>query len=437
MIDQHHDTILIVEDDRTNLSFMADALARSGCKIEMAANGIEAIARAKSGRLDLILLDIVMPGMDGFETCRRLKQSPATSDIPIILMTALDDTADKVKGLSLGAVDYITKPFQAEEVLARINVHLQMRSLTQELENRNSELERRVVERTAELTRALNDLRKFQLQLVQSEKMSALGQLVAGVAHEINNPIGFIEANLSHASLYVFDLLEHLQLYREALPAPPEKILDHGEAIDLDYLMEDLPKMIASMRVGTERIRNISLSLRTFSRADANEAVPFDLHQGIDSTLLILQHRLKANSDRPAIKVIKQYGNLPSVKCYPSQLNQVFMNLIGNGIDAIDCASAGMSYEELEKNPHWIKITTQLGADGDSAVISIEDNGVGMSGEIQQKIFDYLFTTKPLGKGTGIGLAISRHIVEEKHRGHLSCSSQPNCGASFRITIPL
>lgn len=437
MTDKTDDMILIVEDNRSNLSLIAETIAHAGCKIAIATNGIEAIAQAESIQPDLILLDIVMPKMDGFETCRRLKQNPSTANIPVILMTALDDTADKVKGLSLGAVDYITKPFQPEEVLARVNVHLQIRYLTQQLADRNFQLEQRVAERTAELTQALNNLRKFQLQLVQSEKMSTLGQLVAGVAHEINNPIGFIEANLSHASIYVFDLLKHLQLYQELFPQPPEEILNHGEDIDLEYLIGDLPQLIASMRVGTERIRNISLGLRTFSRSDDNKAVLFDLHQGIDSTLLILQHRLKASPDRPAIQVIKEYGDIPTVECYPSQMNQVFMNLITNGIDAIEYASEDLAYEDLEKKPHWLKITTQLGEDGASAIITIEDNGVGMTSQVQEKIFDYLFTTKSIGKGTGIGLAISRHIIEEKHQGHLSCASEINSGARFTITIPL
>ncbi len=430
MTDSTDDTILIVEDNRSNLSLIADTIANVGCKIAIATNGIEAIAQAEAIQPDLILLDIVMPKMDGFETCRRLKQNPSTCNIPVILMTALDDTADKVKGLSLGAVDYITKPFQPEEVLARVNVHLKIRYLTQQLADRNFQLEQRVAERTHELTQALDNLRKFQLQLVQSEKMSTLGQLVAGVAHEINNPIGFIEANLSHASIYVFDLLKHLQMYQQMFPDPPPDL-------ELEYLMEDLPQLIASMRVGTERIRNISQSLRTFSRSDENNVVLFDLHQGIESTLLILQHRLKANPDRPAIMVIKEYGYLPPIRCYPSQMNQVFMNLITNGIDAIEYASEGSSYEDLEKDPHWIKITTELGEDGTSAVIRIEDNGIGMTAQVQEKIFDYLFTTKSIGKGTGIGLAISRHIIEEKHRGKLTCTSQIDSGARFTITIPL
>ncbi|WP_434222079.1 hybrid sensor histidine kinase/response regulator [Limnospira platensis CENA597] len=437
MTDSTDDTILIVEDNRSNLSLIADTIANVGCQIAIATNGIEAIAQAEALKPDLILLDIVMPKMDGFETCRRLKQNPSTCNIPVILMTALDDTADKVKGLSLGAVDYITKPFQPEEVLARVNVHLKIRYLTQQLADRNFQLEQRVTERTQELTEALDNLRKFQLQLVQSEKMSTLGQLVAGVAHEINNPIGFIEANLSHASIYVFDLLKHLQMYQQMFPEAPPDLDHHAEDIDLEYLMEDLPQLIASMRVGTERIRNISQSLRTFSRSDDNNAVLFDLHQGIESTLLILQHRLKANPQRPAISVIKEYGDLPQVRCYPSQMNQVFMNLITNGIDAIEYASEGSSYEDLETDPHSIKITTELGEDGTSAVIRIEDNGIGMTAQVQEKIFDYLFTTKSIGKGTGIGLAISRHIIEEKHRGKLTCTSQIDSGARFTITIPL
>jgi CheY-like chemotaxis protein len=240
----------------------------------------------------LILLDIMMPGVDGFETCKRLKANPKTQDIPIIFMTALSDIDNKVRALELGAVDYVTKPFQEQEVLARVKTHVKLYSLTQNLECQ-------VAQKSAELQAS-------QLQLVQSEKMSALGNLVAGVAHEINNPVGFLAGNLQPAQDYVDDLVGLIDLYQQKYPNPDPEIEARIEAIDLEFIQKDLPQLLNSMKLGLERIRNISISLRTFSRADKDYQVPFNIHEGLDSTILILKHRLKANENRPAIEVITE-----------------------------------------------------------------------------------------------------------------------------------
>ena len=419
--------VLIVDDNPTNLKVLSESIKREGWMVLVSTDGESAIAQAEYAQPDLILLDVMMPGIDGFETCKRLKASPEIREIPVIFMTALSDTVDKLKGLELGAVDYITKPFQTEEVLARARVHLELRAMTQKLEQL-------VEERTVKLKEALEDLKQSQVQLVQSEKMSALGQLVAGIAHEINNPVTFIDGNLRYAQEYIGDLMAHLQLYRTAF-TQTEEIQEHAEEVDLDYMLEDLPKMIGSMRVGTERIRNISMSLRTFSRGDTKKKVPYNLQEGLESTLLILKHRLKANSDRPEIEIIKEYGDLPDVKCYPGQLNQVFMNLIANAIDALDSMPA-RPYDEIKANPKKITIRTET-RDDSYAIVRIKDNGLGMTEETSKQIFDYLFTTKPVGKGTGLGLSISSHIIVDKHRGELSCVSSPGQGAEFIIKISI
>ncbi|HEY9810416.1 MAG TPA: response regulator [Halomicronema sp.] len=451
-------TILVVDDNPTNLGVIFNVLDESGLEVLVAQDGESALQKIEYITPDLILLDIMMPGIDGFETCYRLKSNPSTSEIPIIFMTALSNTEQKVKGLSLGAVDYITKPFQKEEVLARIKVHLDLRNLSQALASKNQllqeqidektalekklqqlnqELENRVEKRTFELKQALQTIQQTQLQLIQSEKMSTLGQLVAGIAHEINNPVGFIWGNLNHAETYVQDLLEILQLYQQQLPSPGAAIATRAEEIDLEYVIEDLPQLISSMKVGVERIRQISVSIRTFSRADSTSKVEANLHEGIDSALLILQHRLKANENHPKIEVVKNYGNLPFIPCYLGQLNQVFINIICNAIDTLEDSCIGLSSEELKANPRQIIIHTEVDHSRNLAIIRIKDNGMGMPEEIRSKIFDYLFTTKPTEKGTGLGLSISHQIVVEKHGGSLSCLSEKGVGTEFIIEIPL
>ncbi|MCW5313413.1 AAA family ATPase [Nostoc sp. KVJ3] len=283
--------------------------------------------------------------------------------------------------------------------------------------------------------RAEQELQNAQLQIVQSEKMSALGNLVAGVAHEMNNPLGFIAASLKQVKPTLADIVGHLKLYQENLPNPAEEIIEHAEEIDLDYSLSDLPKMIDSMSMACDRLKNISTSLRTFSRADQDYKVPFNIHEGIDSTILILKHRLKANEQRPAIEVVTNYGNLPQIECFPGQLNQVFMNLIANAIDALDESNHGRSFQEIKTNPNCITITTSL--EDNLVKIAIADNGKGMNESVKSKIFDHLFTTKAVGKGTGLGLAIARQIVESTHGGKLSCNSVLGEGTELIIEIPV
>jgi len=287
-----------------------------------------------------------------------------------------------------------------------------------------------------ELERSIKDLQQAQLQLVQSEKMSALGNLVAGVAHEINNPVGFINGNIEEATTTIKDVIDHLKLYQEKLPNPGDEIEQDAEDIDLEYALEDLPKMLSSMKVGCDRIRGISTSLRTFSRADKDYKVPFNIHEGIESTILILKHRLKANEHRPAIEVVTDYGNLPKIECFPGQLNQVFMNLLANAIDALEESNQGRSFEALKANPHSITVRTSQ-SDDRHIKIQIADNGAGMTEAVKQQIFDHLFTTKAVGKGTGLGLAIARQIVVETHGGTINVNSTLGGGSEFEIVLPI
>lgn len=301
------------------------------------------------------------------------------------------------------------------------------------LQEMNQKLERQ----TIELTAALQQLQQSQLQLVQQEKMSALGNLVAGIAHEINNPIGFLSGNLRPAQDYTKDLIGLIELYRETLPNPGEDIAEEIEEIDLDYICEDLPKLLLSMGEGIKRIRDISTSLRTFSRSDQASKTGFDLKDGLDSTLLILRHRLKGNDNRPAIEVIKQYEHIPSITCFPGQLNQVFMNLLANAIDALEEASKDKSLEVLKTQPNQITVSTQLSSCGEFALVRIKDNGTGMTESTKQKAFENLFTTKAVGKGTGLGLAIAHQIIAEKHGGTIELDSALGKGTEFTLKIPV
>ncbi|MEH2135954.1 ATP-binding protein [Nostoc sp.] len=304
------------------------------------------------------------------------------------------------------------------------------------IEKSKEKLEERVEERTTELKNALEELQRTQSQVIQSEKMSSLGQLVAGVAHEINNPVNFIHGNLDHLQQYTQDLLAFVQLYQQYDPNPAAEIQTLAEDIDLEFLQEDLAKMLSSMKVGTDRIRQIVLSLRNFSRIDEAEFKSVDIHEGMDSTLMILQHRLKAKPEQPEIEVIKDYGTLPLVECYAGQLNQVFMNILVNAIDALEENNTKLTYKEIEENPSQIKIRTSV-INSKCLEIAIADNGVGISKEFQQRIFDPFFTTKPVGKGTGMGMSISYQIITEKHGGKLECFSTAGVGTEFIIQIPL
>ncbi|NEO87057.1 MAG: GHKL domain-containing protein [Spirulina sp. SIO3F2] len=284
---------------------------------------------------------------------------------------------------------------------------------------------RQLLEQNQQLTTTLKELKATQSQLIQSEKLSSLGQMVAGIAHEINNPINFISGNLEHLHSYTQALSEALTSYQHHCPQLPEELLTQLRDLEIEFIEEDLPQLLGSMAMGVKRICEIVRSLRNFSRLDEAEMKVADLHEGIDSTLMILQSRLKSHGQRPEIKVIKNYGQLPTVECYPGQLNQVFMNLLANAIDAL---------EEAQSESPRLEITTRQV--GHNISIQIADNGVGIDPQTLQKLFDPFYTTKPVGQGTGLGLAISYQIVVERHNGQLRCQSPAQQGAMFEILIP-
>ena len=429
---QPNGTILIVDDNSANLGVLSDALSQAGFEVRVAKSGKMALERVKYALPDLILLDVMMPEMDGFETCRRLQANPETTHIPVIFMTALSDTANKVEGFKLGAVDYITKPFQQEEVLARVKLHLKLHVLAEKLEEKNMLLEQKVVE----VSKAYEDLQKMQIKLIQSEKMSGLGQLAAGIAHEINNPINFIAGNLGHAQEYAHNLLKIIHLYQEDYVNPTPRIQTAIDEIELEFMEEDFIKILKSINLGTQRIQEIVKSMRIFSRVDEAEVKTVNIHEGIDSTLTLLHHRLKAKPDHPEIELIKEYGQLPQVECHAGQLNQVFMNIISNAIDALDESNQQRSFAEIQQHPNRIQISTKV-IDDNWVAIHISDNGRGVCETVGPKLFDPFFTTKPIGKGTGLGLSISYQIIVEKHGGRLYCQPISGKGIEFVIEIPI
>jgi CHASE2 domain-containing sensor protein len=369
--------------------------------------------------------------------------------VEILLLLSISYLAF-LSGLLIPAFSPILAAIASTILTANYHNQWQLKAINEQLEQANQQLneysknlEMKVEERTNDLLQrtkqlsvTIQELKSTQTQLIQAEKMSALGQLVAGIAHEINNPTNFIYGNLSHAEDYFNDLLELIQLYQDYYPTPGEEIENFIEQIELEYLSEDFSKVLHSMKIGASRIREIVKSLRTFSRLDEAEIKDVDIHEGIDSTLMILDNRLQQKRDRPEIKVIKEYGKLPPINCYAGQLNQVFMNLLTNAIDAIESQPIKTDLNSHSYSHSWIKIVTKM-KNAAEIEIAITDNGPGIPDQVKHRLFDPFFTTKPVGKGTGLGLSISYSIIVEKHRGQLEVNSTPGNGTEFRISIPV
>ena len=317
------------------------------------------------------------------------------------------------------------------QVAAQLSVALRQANLFQQ-----SSLLGQTRKEANQLAQALNELRTAQMQIIHAEKMASLGQLVAGVAHEINNPINFIHGNLEHAHQYTQDLLHCVELYQHYHPNATPEIQEFFKKAEIEFLFDDLPKLFQSMKVGTERICEIVTSLRNFSRLDEADFKPANIHEGIDSTLMILQHRLKPSTDSPTIHVTKDYDTLPLIECYPGQLNQVFMNLLSNAIDALEERNLQATPEVIAANPGEIRISTSL-LNKDWIDIRIADNGLGIDEKVLSRLFDPFFTTKAVGKGTGLGLSISYQIVTEKHNGKIYCQSEVGKGTEFVIELPI
>ena len=388
------DKILIVDDDAFNLDLLEQELM-DDYEVVRAEDGEQAIAQANAEEPDLILMDWRMPGVSGIDAVKALREMDQHKMTPIFMLTAQASMEDQVEGLNAGADDYILKPFDPDDLHARIRSGLRYGRLQKELAKERNDLQK-----------ALSDLQAAEAQLVHSEKMAGLGKLVAGVAHELNNPIGFIYANMGHFKRYVGSLKE---------------ICDRaGVAGDDEALAEKafttLEKLITSCSGGAQRIKEIVLGLRTFSRLDEAERKSVDIHEGIDSTLTLLEHHMK---DR--IEVVKEYGSLPMIECYAGQMNQVFMNLLTNATDAIEGEG---------------KITIKTESDGEMATISFTDTGSGMPESVRRPIFDPFYTTKEIGSGTGLGLSIGYGIIE-KHGGSIDVESVEGEGTTFRIKVPV
>ncbi|MGK7904430.1 MAG: response regulator [Hormoscilla sp.] len=415
--------ILIVEDDTVTRLFLKREMKLAGYEVEVAKNGSQGLQIAYDIHPALILCDWIMPEMDGLEVCRQVKVSAELANCFFILLTSNNTVADRVSGLDAGADDFISKPIEQNELLARVRAGLRLHHSQQQLSETNQQL-----------NHTLKELQATQAQLVQSEKMSSLGQMIAGIAHEINNPIAFISGNLSYISGYVKELLELIGLYQKYYHNPEVEIEEFAAELDFNFIKNDIPESLKSMQTGADRIRDIVLSLRNFARLDESEMKWVNIHEGIDNTLLILQYRL-ADSDRadrsPQIQVIKEYGDLPQVECYASQLNQVFFNILNNAIDAL-----AKTKQHHVGQPPKITIVTRMLGDRDLE-IKIADNGPGMTEAVKARIFDPFFTTKPVGQGKGLGLSTSYQIIVEIHGGKLHCNSQLGVGTELLVTIPI
>ncbi|MEH2160224.1 MAG: response regulator [Nostoc sp.] len=443
----HKRNVLVVDDTPDNLRLLSAMLTAQGFEVRKALNGKMALTACQMVLPDVILLDINMPDMDGYQVCQQLKADDKTCEVPVIFISALDDVVDKVKAFDVGGVDYIAKPFHGAEVVLRIENQINLRLLQVKLQEKNFLLQE-----------ALDNLKSAQVQQIQNEKMVGLGQLVAGLAHEINNPISFIYGNLQYAGQYVQDLVNLIEAYQQEYPKPTSKIQQIAKDIDLNFVINDLQNLIGAMYRGSDRIREIVVALQHFSRHDEAEMKRVNIHEDIENTLVMLQHRLREAVNRPAIIVVKDYGNLPLVTCYASELNQVFMHLLNNAIDAIEEKLGNQSSNPYSLMPldngyapiaalgetsksQWLLPTPQIRIHTEVTLntikIAIADNGPGIEESLRSRLFDPFFTTKPVGKGSGLGLSISYQIIVQKHRGNITCTSAIGQGAEFAIEIPI
>lgn len=414
-------SILIVDDVPDNIRLLSDMLTQAGFSVRQAVSGSMALMAVEANPPDLILLDINMPGMNGYEVCSHLKSSDETHDIPIIFLSALDAIADKVKSFDLGAADYVSKPFSQEEIIRRIRNQLSIYKLTRQLENQNQVLET-----------ALTYLKENQADIIQREKMAGLDQLISGVAHEINNPVSFIAGNLTHAEDYFQTLRQTIIDYREvsAVGEP-----DHDRQ-ELDYVLEDFPQLLQSMAVGAERIKSIVQALQTFAHHGEQGVKPIDLQKTLESILILLQPCLRGQGNRPAIAIDRQYHPLPPVACDAKLIGQVFLDLLKNAIDSIDELWNSQTSNDVRLAPPCITLHTQQ-LDENWVEIKIRDTGIGITDEIQEHVYEPFFSTKPVGAGKGLGLTTSYRIITEIHRGKISFDSVPMQGTEFSFALPL
>ncbi|MEH1923522.1 hybrid sensor histidine kinase/response regulator [Nostoc sp.] len=411
---------LLLIDDQVIISeaFRRIVATETDISLHYTSNPAKAIQDAIAIEPTVIFLDMIMPDIDGLMLLRWFRSHPVTRDIPIVMLSSKEEAKLKADAFTEGANDYLIKLPDAVELIARIRYHSKAYNNLKALTTATATAQLQA----QQLKNTLQQLQTTQIQLIQTEKMSSLGRMVAGLAHEINNPVNFIHGNFNHLNNHVNCLLNLIGLYQKKHPESHFILQDEFGDFNLDFIVDDLPKILSSMRIGTDRIRDIVLSLRNFSRLDQSEKKAVNIHEGIESTLLLLNHRL-----HPKIEIIKKYGNLPPVQCYPAQLNQVFMNILSNGIDAL---------LELDNQiQKQIVIQTEV-TELETVIITFRDNANGIDAEIQSKIFDPFFTTKPINKGTGLGLAISHQIIQ-KHQGNIQLKSEFGYGTEFAIEIPI
>ena len=417
MDDRKAPSILIVDDVPANLHVLTGILKQCGYKVRPAPSGSLALAAARHSPPDLILLDIHMPEMDGLEVCRRLKADETLREIPVIFISALAETRDKIHAFDTGGVDYITKPFQVEEVLARVRTHLELRRVRRELKRKNKRLKG-----------AINDLKNAQVWLIQSEKMAALGVLSAGVAHEINNPLNFIKSGILSLQRDVEDLLKVVNLEDSCCRDVDDPVFEEvgrlKKEVEYETILEEVPGLFLSVLEGIRRTEEIVRSLRTFARQDEMISKAVDIREIIDSALVMLRNRYK-----DSVEIVRDYGHVPPIPCSVGRIGQVMINVLANALDAME--------SQGDSRAHQIRIKTEVvEREGLTyAVVRIADTGKGIPEDQIRKVFDPFFTTKAVGKGVGLGLFITRNIVQE-HRGYVEAFSRPGEGAEFAIFLP-
>ena len=395
--------ILIADDNENNLRVLSTMLLGSNYHVRVAKNGIQVLNSVAISQPDLILLDIHMPEMDGYETCIKLKESNEFRDIPVIFISALTETFNKVHAFNIGAVDYLTKPFQVEEVRLRVETHLLLHLRTKQLEG------------------ALDDIKRVQTKLVNSEKMASLGVLSAGIAHEINNPINFVFAGINSLIKNFTELNtgihEFFDLINGLGQKEKENFLEVTAKYNLEKRLTAIPQLADDIKTGAIRTTEIVKGLRLFARSENEEKVPANISESIETALLLLKNKYKNR-----IEIVKNFNcDIPFLKCYPGQLTQAFINIIHNGIDAIEGKGIIVIGMEIAEN---------------SLMITIKDSGKGIPADQLSKIFDPFFTTKSVGGGMGLGLSITHGIIE-KHQGSILVESEPGIGTTFSISLPL
>jgi signal transduction histidine kinase len=414
--------ILIVDDKLENIRLLSDFLSKQQYQVRKAINGQAALNAVKALPPDLILLDINMPKMGGYEVCTALKKDPQTSSIAVIFLSAGNQVSDKVQAFQVGGIDYITKPFQLEEVLLRVQTQLKLQYLQKQLKCRNEELQN-----------ALRELQTTQAQLVQKEKLANAGRISAGVSHEINNPLNFILGNLTPTSEYSQKLIKLVQLYQQTFPDGSPEINQFIEEIELDFLVSDLTKLINSLHKGAKRISSVVQALHVFSRFDESGNKPFDIRENIDSVLVILRYQLLFQDGTQRISVLKNYEDVPRCLGYANLFNQAIFNLLQNAIDALDSRECTLKDSSFQPTI-WIDTRT---TEQQEIRISIKDNGIGISQEHEAHLFEPFFTTKLVGQGVGLGLFASSQVITEIHKGRLTYYRCPDGGSEFVIEIPI